>query len=180
VGVVRKYNMTPGSTSATGESSPPPNPGPDPKLVYYRRGALLHRGAADGDLYRVIVLTDLRFLPEFKRDHRGGVRDHGLSLGTDCTRNSSNHAALLRLAASALANAEVSADAVRVLDSRTHGSLTGAGSSRQHFSFDCGEVDSSNRRLGCPGGDDAELKLAVVLSARCRAHVSAGRRLVIE
>jgi 2-polyprenyl-6-methoxyphenol hydroxylase-like FAD-dependent oxidoreductase len=76
----RKYNVIPGERFAYWRFFADGRPGPDPALVYHRwDGRFVIAMPADEGLYQVIVLPDLRFLPEFRRDRETAFMAHARS-----------------------------------------------------------------------------------------------------
>jgi hypothetical protein len=72
----RKYNVIPGERFGYWWYFADAAPGPDPALVYHRwDGRFVIAMPADGDLYQVIVLPDMRFLPDFRQDRESGRKD---------------------------------------------------------------------------------------------------------
>jgi 2-polyprenyl-6-methoxyphenol hydroxylase-like FAD-dependent oxidoreductase len=73
----RKYNVVPGERFGYWAFFADADPGPDPALVYHRwDGLFVIAMPADGGLYQVIVLPDMRFLPEFREDREVALMAH--------------------------------------------------------------------------------------------------------
>jgi 2-polyprenyl-6-methoxyphenol hydroxylase-like FAD-dependent oxidoreductase len=73
----RKYNVIPGERFGYWWFFADADPGPDPPLVYHRwEGRLVIAMPADGGLYQVIVLPEMRFLPEFREDREAAFMAH--------------------------------------------------------------------------------------------------------
>ena len=73
----RKYNVIPGQRFGYWWFFDDADPGPDPALIYHRwDGRFVIAGPADGGLYQVIVLPDLKFLPEFRSDREAAFMAH--------------------------------------------------------------------------------------------------------
>ncbi len=76
----RKYNVIPGERFGYWWFFADADPGPDPALVYHRwEGRFVIAMPADGGLYQVIELPDMRFLPEFRRDREAAFMAHARS-----------------------------------------------------------------------------------------------------
>ena len=73
----RKYNVIPGERFGYWWYFADADPGPDPALVYHRwEGRFIIAMPADGGLYEVILLPDMRFLPEFRKDREAAFMAH--------------------------------------------------------------------------------------------------------
>ncbi|MBV9414641.1 MAG: FAD-dependent monooxygenase [Solirubrobacterales bacterium] len=73
----RKYNVVPGERFGYWWFFADSNPGPDPLLVYHRwDGRFVIAMPADSGLYQVILLPDVRFLPEFREDREAAFMAH--------------------------------------------------------------------------------------------------------
>ncbi|MBV8998131.1 MAG: FAD-dependent monooxygenase [Solirubrobacterales bacterium] len=73
----RKYNVVPGERFGYWWFFAAADPGPDPSLVYHRwDGRFVIAMPADGGLYQVIVLPDMRFLREFREDREAAFMAH--------------------------------------------------------------------------------------------------------
>jgi 2-polyprenyl-6-methoxyphenol hydroxylase-like FAD-dependent oxidoreductase len=73
----RKYNVIPGQRFGYWWFFEDGDPGPDPALVYHRwEGRFVIAMPADGGLYQVILIPDMRFLPEFRRDREAAFMAH--------------------------------------------------------------------------------------------------------
>ena len=76
----RKYNVIPGERFGYWWFFADGDPGPDPALVYHRwEGRFVIAIPADGGLYQVILLPDMRFLPEFRKDREAAFMAHARS-----------------------------------------------------------------------------------------------------
>ena len=76
----RKYNVIPGERFGYWWFFADADPGPDPALVYHRwEGQFVIAIPADQGLYQVILLPDMRFLPEFRRDREAAFMAHARS-----------------------------------------------------------------------------------------------------
>ena len=76
----RKYNVVPNERFGYWWFFTDADPGPDPALVYHRwEGRFVIAMPADGGLYQVIELPDLRFLPEFRSDREAAFMAHARS-----------------------------------------------------------------------------------------------------
>jgi 2-polyprenyl-6-methoxyphenol hydroxylase-like FAD-dependent oxidoreductase len=73
----RKYNVTPGERFGYWGFFADPNLEGELTAVYHRwEGRFVIAMVADGGLYQVIVLPDMSFLPEFKRDREAAFLEH--------------------------------------------------------------------------------------------------------
>jgi 2-polyprenyl-6-methoxyphenol hydroxylase-like FAD-dependent oxidoreductase len=76
----RKYNVIPGERFGYWWFFADGDPGPDPALIYHRwEGRFVIAMPADGGLYQVIVLPDMRFLDEFRSDREAAFMSHARS-----------------------------------------------------------------------------------------------------
>ncbi len=76
----RKYNVIPGVRFGYWWFFADGDPGPDPPLVYHRwEGRFVIAMPADGGLYQVILLPDMRFLPDFRKDREAAFMAHARS-----------------------------------------------------------------------------------------------------
>jgi len=73
----RKYNVTPGERFGYWWFFADADPGPNPSLVFHRWDRrFVIALPADGGLYQVIVLPDMRFLTEFREDREAAFMAH--------------------------------------------------------------------------------------------------------
>jgi 2-polyprenyl-6-methoxyphenol hydroxylase-like FAD-dependent oxidoreductase len=73
----RKYNVLPGERFGYWWFFADADPGPDPPLIYHRwDGRFVVAVPADGGRYQVVVLPDMRFLPEFREDREAAFSAH--------------------------------------------------------------------------------------------------------
>lgn len=73
----RKYNVTPSQRFGYWAFFADADPGPDPPLVYHRwDGRFVIAMPADDGLYLVVLLPELRFLPEFRQDRESAFTAH--------------------------------------------------------------------------------------------------------
>ncbi len=76
----RKYNVIPGERFGYWWFFADAAPGPDPALVYHRwEGRFVIAMPADGGLYQVIELPDMRFLADFRQDRKPAFMAHARS-----------------------------------------------------------------------------------------------------
>jgi 2-polyprenyl-6-methoxyphenol hydroxylase-like FAD-dependent oxidoreductase len=76
----RKYNVIPGGRFGYWSFFADADPGVDPSVVYHRwEGRFVIALSADGGLYQVIVLPEMSFLPEFRRDREAAFMAHARS-----------------------------------------------------------------------------------------------------
>ena len=76
----RKYNVVPNQRFGYWWFFADANLGPDPAVVYHRwEGRFVIAMPADGGLYQVIELPEMRFLPEFRRDREAAFMAHAQS-----------------------------------------------------------------------------------------------------
>jgi len=73
----RKYNVTPGERFGYWRFFADADPGPDPPVIYHRwEGRFVIGMPSDAGLYQVILLPDMMFLNEFRRDREVAFMDH--------------------------------------------------------------------------------------------------------
>ncbi|MDQ6608173.1 MAG: FAD-dependent monooxygenase, partial [Actinomycetota bacterium] len=78
----RKYNLTAGDRFGYWSFFADSDPGRHPALVFHRwEGRFVIAMPADGGLFQVIVLPELRFLPEFRQDREAAFMAHARACG---------------------------------------------------------------------------------------------------
>ena len=76
----RKYNVVPSERFGYWWFFADADPGRDPALIYHRwDGRFVIAMPADGGLYQVVLLPDMRFLPDFRRDREAAFMAHARS-----------------------------------------------------------------------------------------------------